>query len=86
MVQIVKGSAFTGSGIELTSLFGGTISAPWRQVKEFRGIPLGFTMLGFVDGRRFITVLSGQEIQTLIGILREASDARILGFKESSEG
>jgi hypothetical protein len=79
MVQFVRGVSFSGTAIEIAPLIGGITSIPWPQVKELRRGSLGFTSLRAADGRKFIIFIGPKEIETLIGILRETSDARIYG-------
>ncbi len=72
--------ACTNTGMEITTARGRHVSIPWADIRAFRRGILGFAVL-VSDPRRVLWFfLPERVLNKLLAVLREASDARIIGF------
>lgn len=67
--------------MELSLLSGRRTSISLSDIKEFRRSRIGLTTIRSSSGGRFVILVSAADIYQLIGVLRETSDARIVGFE-----
>jgi hypothetical protein len=76
----VKGFECLRPGMNVEDLSNKVLGIPWDEVRRFRRLSARLTVLSLRKGWYIFLGLPKPVLDQLIALLREASDARIIGF------
>ncbi|MHB0999498.1 MAG: hypothetical protein ACYC27_09650 [Armatimonadota bacterium] len=72
----------TAAGINITSIIGRSVYSviEWSEIRQIRRYPVGIALLKSDNSPDALLLLPKPVIDSLLSMLREASNARIIGF------